>query len=144
MSLLPRFGNHAREVELERRVNALQGALAQCKGVARRRGQEPRHGRRRNDLGAARAGAKARTRLAAATVASPAVMAGLDPAIHPLRKKLLRSDGPPEIGFTRFRAFTCASRINPTCVVKPAGDVPGCRSRSREGPEIKSGAAGRI
>src|SRR5260221_5314873 len=35
MSLLPRFGNHAREVELERRVNALQGALAQCKGVAR-------------------------------------------------------------------------------------------------------------
>jgi TPR repeat protein len=35
MSLLPRFGNHAREVELERRVNALQSALSQCKGVAR-------------------------------------------------------------------------------------------------------------
>jgi hypothetical protein len=29
MSLLPRFGNHAREVELERRVNALQSALSQ-------------------------------------------------------------------------------------------------------------------
>ena len=35
MSLLPRFGNHAREVELERRVNALQSALNQCKSVAR-------------------------------------------------------------------------------------------------------------
>src|SRR5437667_1266456 len=27
-----------------------------------------------------------------------------------------------EIGFTRFRQSKCASRINPTCVVKPAGD----------------------
>ena len=34
MSFLPRFGNHAREVELERRVSALQTALNQCKGVA--------------------------------------------------------------------------------------------------------------
>src|SRR5262245_60195959 len=37
-------------------------------------------------------------------------------------KSSYEEDGPPEIGFTRFRAFKCASRINPTCVVKPAGD----------------------
>ena len=35
MALFARSRNHAREVELERRVNALQGALNQCKGVAR-------------------------------------------------------------------------------------------------------------
>src|SRR5262249_22107944 len=38
-------------------------------------------------------------------------------------KTSFEEDGPPEIGFTRFRAFKCASRINPTCVVKPAGDA---------------------
>jgi TPR repeat protein len=35
MALFARSRNHAREVELERRVNALQTALNQCKGVAR-------------------------------------------------------------------------------------------------------------
>src|SRR5215831_13423708 len=35
MALFGRSRNHAREVELERRVNALQTALNQCKGVAR-------------------------------------------------------------------------------------------------------------
>src|SRR5262245_33442711 len=34
MALFARSRNHAREVELERRVNALQSALNQCKGVA--------------------------------------------------------------------------------------------------------------
>jgi hypothetical protein len=35
-----------------------------------------------------------------------AVIAGLDPAIHPLREKSsYEEDGPREIGFTRFRAF---------------------------------------
>src|ERR1044072_4702300 len=34
MALFARARNHAREVELERRVNALQTALNQCKGVA--------------------------------------------------------------------------------------------------------------
>jgi uncharacterized protein len=34
MALFARSRNHAREVELERRVNALQTALNQCKGVA--------------------------------------------------------------------------------------------------------------
>jgi TPR repeat protein len=34
MALFARSRNHAREVELERRVNALQSALKQCKGVA--------------------------------------------------------------------------------------------------------------
>lgn len=34
MSLFARSRNHAREVELERRVHALQNALDQCKGVA--------------------------------------------------------------------------------------------------------------
>src|SRR5215470_460429 len=34
MALFARSRNHAREVELERRVNALQTALKQCKGVA--------------------------------------------------------------------------------------------------------------
>jgi hypothetical protein len=39
-------------------------------------------------------------------VLSHFVIAGLDPAIHPLRKQFLaKNDGPPEIGFTRFRAF---------------------------------------
>ena len=35
MALFARSRNHAREVELERRVNSLQVALNQCKGVAR-------------------------------------------------------------------------------------------------------------
>jgi TPR repeat protein len=35
VALFARSRNHAREVELERRVNALQNALEQCKGVAR-------------------------------------------------------------------------------------------------------------
>jgi uncharacterized protein len=35
MALFTRSRNHAREVELERRVNALQSALNQCKSVAR-------------------------------------------------------------------------------------------------------------
>jgi TPR repeat protein len=35
VSLFGRSRNHAREVELERRVNSLQNALEQCKGVAR-------------------------------------------------------------------------------------------------------------
>ncbi|HKF10798.1 MAG TPA: tetratricopeptide repeat protein [Xanthobacteraceae bacterium] len=35
MALFARTKNHAREVELEQRVNALQSALSQCKGVAR-------------------------------------------------------------------------------------------------------------
>jgi uncharacterized protein len=35
MALFARTRNHAREVELEQRVNALQVALNQCKGVAR-------------------------------------------------------------------------------------------------------------
>ena len=53
----------------------------------------------------------------------PRVIAGLDPAIHPLRERVLqRMMDRPEIGFTRFRHLKCASRINPTCVVKPAGD----------------------
>jgi hypothetical protein len=47
------------------------------------------------------------------------VIAGLDPAIHPFFAKRWTT----EIGFTRFRRFRCASRINPACVVKPAGDV---------------------
>ena len=34
MALFARSRNHAREVELERRVNTLQVALNQCKGVA--------------------------------------------------------------------------------------------------------------
>src|SRR6201987_4185369 len=34
MALFARSRNHAREAELERRVNALQSALNQCKGVA--------------------------------------------------------------------------------------------------------------
>jgi hypothetical protein len=33
-----------------------------------------------------------------------------------------------EIGFTRFRRFKYASRINPACVVKPAGDVCGANT----------------
>src|ERR1700709_2623807 len=49
----------------------------------------------------------------------------LDPAIHLLRKKRLAKDGPTELGFTRVRHLKCASRINPTCVVKPAGDAGG-------------------
>ena len=52
------------------------------------------------------------------------VIAGLEPAIHLVRKSCLRRMmDRPEIGFTRFRYFKCASRINPTCVVKPAGDA---------------------
>src|SRR6266702_2394198 len=39
-----------------------------------------------------------------------------------LRESPCEDDGPSEIGFTRFRQTKCASRINPTCVVKPAGD----------------------
>jgi uncharacterized protein len=35
MALFARSRNHTREVELERRVTALQAALSQCKGVAR-------------------------------------------------------------------------------------------------------------
>src|SRR5262252_3493939 len=55
-------------------------------------------------------------------------MAGLDPAIHPLRKIFFRTMmDPPKSGLPDFGHFTCASRINPTCVVKPAGDV--CWSR---------------
>jgi hypothetical protein len=54
------------------------------------------------------------------------VIAGLDPAIHLLRKKSLRRmDGPPNSGLHEFGFLSCASRINPTCVVKPAGDA--CR-----------------
>jgi hypothetical protein len=56
------------------------------------------------------------------------VMAGLDPAIHLLRKKFLRRMmDHPKSGLPDFGRFKCASRVNPTCVVKPAGDdaVPG-------------------
>ena len=60
------------------------------------------------------------------------VIAGLDPAIHRLRETFLRWT-------TELRslssAFQCASRINPTCVVKPAGDAdreaPGTRGVGR-------------
>src|SRR5437867_11785305 len=50
------------------------------------------------------------------------VIAGLDPASHHRREISSEEDGPSELGFTRVRTFMCASRINPTCVVKPAGD----------------------
>jgi hypothetical protein len=51
------------------------------------------------------------------------VIAGLDPAIHPVRKKLLtKGMDHPKSGLPDFGRFKCASRVNPTCVVKPAGD----------------------
>src|SRR5262249_44778159 len=37
-------------------------------------------------------------------------------------KTSCKDDGPPETGLPDFGRFKCASRINPTCVVKPAGD----------------------
>src|SRR5262249_46109637 len=50
-----------------------------------------------------------------------------DPAIHPLRKKSLRTMMEhPKSGLPDFGRFRCASRVNPTCVVKPAGDACGC------------------
>src|SRR5262245_21592026 len=53
-----------------------------------------------------------------------AVIAGLDPAIHPLRKKFLRRTmDHPKSGLPDFGRFKCASRVHPTCVVKPAGDA---------------------
>src|SRR5262249_58010492 len=62
----------------------------------------------------------------AAIRAEPAsVIAGLDPAIHPARKKhsLRKKMDHPKSGLPDFGRFRCASRINPTCVVKPAGDT---------------------
>src|ERR1700730_5374211 len=58
--------------------------------------------------------------------ADPPVIAGLDPAIHLLRKKRVakRMDH-PNLGLPKFGHLKCASRINPTCVVKPAGDGGG-------------------
>ena len=50
------------------------------------------------------------------------VIAALDPAIHRLCKTLVRSGWPPNSGLPEFGFRSCASRINPTCVVKPAGD----------------------
>jgi hypothetical protein len=54
------------------------------------------------------------------------VIAGLDPAIHRFAKKLFakRMDH-PKSGLPDFGHFKCASRMNPTCVVKPAGDANG-------------------
>src|SRR5262249_20306685 len=58
-----------------------------------------------------------------------AVIAGLDPAIHPLRKNCLgvftKKMDHPNSGLPEFGHFRCASRINPTCMVKPAGDERG-------------------
>jgi hypothetical protein len=45
-------------------------------------------------------------------------MAGLDPAIHRLAKKMDH----PKSGKPDFGLLKRAGRINPTCVVKPAGD----------------------
>src|SRR5262249_48335543 len=62
------------------------------------------------------------------------------PAIHPLRKKFLqRMMDHPNSGLPDFGRFKCASRINPTCVVKPAGDAcgSGCAlHRFRRGDEL--------
>jgi hypothetical protein len=54
------------------------------------------------------------------------VIAGLDPAIHSLRKKAFtKAMDHPKSGLPDFGYFKSASRINPTCVVKPAGDAEG-------------------
>src|SRR5882757_11358460 len=37
-------------------------------------------------------------------------------------------DGPPNSGLPEFGHLRCASRINPTCVVKPGGDMQGCNA----------------
>src|SRR5262249_55503561 len=54
------------------------------------------------------------------------VIAGLDPAIHPLLKNVrayLRSRWSARNRvYPISGCFSCASRINPACVVKPAGD----------------------
>jgi len=60
------------------------------------------------------------------------VMRGLDPRIHLLGIRIDRrprgygEEGMdrPEIGFTRFRHFKCASGINPTCVGTPVAGKP--------------------
>ena len=61
----------------------------------------------------------------------PADMVGgdpVDPGIHLLARKMDH----PKSGLPDFRSFKRASRINPTCVVKPAGDELGsARSLAR-------------
>ena len=61
----------------------------------------------------------------------PADMVGgdpVDPSIHLLARKMDH----PKSGLPDFRSFKRASRINPTCVVKPAGDELGsARSLAR-------------
>src|SRR2546421_1097736 len=51
-------------------------------------------------------------------------------------------DGPLEIGFNRFRALRRASRINPTCVVKPAGDAYGYTTPYHNKPKLLARRAG--
>src|SRR5437660_8251829 len=46
-----------------------------------------------------------------------------DPAIHLFAKKLDH----PKSGLADFGYFKCESRINPTCMVKPAGVTPAAR-----------------
>ena len=56
------------------------------------------------------------------------VIAGLDPAIHPVRQKVLtKKTDHPKSGLPDFGRFKCASRVNPTCVVNgvPADNVGG-------------------
>src|ERR1700745_1973411 len=57
---------------------------------------------------------------------SPSVLAGIDPAVHPLTKiplSLAKMMDHPNSGLPEFGRFECASRKNPTCVVKPVGDA---------------------
>jgi hypothetical protein len=59
------------------------------------------------------------------------VIAGLDPqSIFFAKKFLRRKMDHPKSGLPDFGHFKCARRINPTCVVKPAGDTSGALNQS--------------
>jgi hypothetical protein len=56
------------------------------------------------------------------TVSSPS-LPGLTRQSIFVAKSFCEADGPPNSGSPEFGFLSCASRINPTCVVKPAGDA---------------------
>src|SRR3954447_9405980 len=53
---------------------------------------------------------------------SPPSLPGLTRQSIFFAKCSCEADGPPNSGSPEFGFLSCASRINPTCVVKPAGD----------------------
>src|SRR5215208_3028552 len=54
---------------------------------------------------------------------SPPSLPGLTRQSIFFAKCSCEADGPPNSGSPEFGFLSCASRINPTCVVKPAGDA---------------------